>query len=280
MLDLNDRFVRAKLVSSLHKELDEFCIKEFAEEPRKHLGASILGNDCKAQSWGAFRWLKAKTETGRQYRLFNRGHLEETRFVRWLRGMGFTVWEVDQNNKQFRISYADGHAGGSADGIIWRADVNYLLVEFKTHNEKSFAKLVKDGVVKSKPVHYSQMCQYGRHLGYKFCLYMAVNKNTDEIHMEIVVLDETKADMIQIKAEAIIKSQTQPMKIAQVPTFFDCKYCHLSGICFNNEAPDKNCRSCRNAYPVENAQWKCAIYNKIIPDEVIKTGCDSYARII
>ena len=280
MLNLNDDFVRQKLVNQLYVDLDKFCIDEFKEEPRNHLGASILGNDCKAQIWGVFRWLKQESLDGRQYRLFNRGHLEETRFVRWLRGIGFVVEEFDEDGKQFRISGVNGHFGGSLDGRAWREDTGKLLVEFKTHNDRSFQKLKKEKLRKAKPVHYAQMCSYGVAKGFDFGLYMAVNKNDDEIYIEINNLERDKGDFLFARAENIINSQTQPQKIAQTETYFECKYCSQKGICFRGEAPDINCRSCRNAFPVENASWACAVHNAIIPEHIIKVGCSSYTRII
>ena len=62
-------------------------------------------------------------------------------------------------------------------------------------------------------------------------------------------------------------------------TFFDCKYCDFAGLCHRGEVPTKNCRSCRNAFPVENAEWFCQVHNGIIPKHIIPQGCDAYARI-
>lgn len=281
MIDLTDHIERRKFITKLHEEVDEFCRTEFYEEQRKHLGASVIGDDCQAKIWGNFRWLKEEKHDGRQLRLFNRGHEEERRFVKWLKGIGFTVWETDPaTGNQFRISGSGGHFGGSLDGIGYRADVGYCLLEFKTHNEKSFAKLDKEGVIKSKATHYRQMCAYGKAYNLPFALYNAVNKNTDHLFFDIMPLDFAEADDLYRKADTIIRSQQQPPKIAQTETFFNCKYCHLSGICFKGEVPEKNCRSCMNAVPVDNAEWFCQVHNAIIPDEVIKTGCEDWASII
>jgi hypothetical protein len=223
-------------------------------------------------------------------RLFNRGHEEEARFVRWLTIAGWEVREFDpETKKQFRIVGSKGHFGGSLDGMA-KAPSRYamsigldantiFLLEFKTHSEKSFAKLKKDGVVKSKPQHYRQMCSYGRAYGFHFALYCAVNKNTDELYFEVVQLDWREADDLFRKAEGIIFSQTRPPKIAQTDSFFDCKYCDFAGLCHRGEVPTKNCRSCRNAFPVDNAEWFCQVHNANIPKDVIPVGCGSYARI-
>lgn len=281
MLDLTDHIIRRKFIAQLQQEVDQFCRDEFYEEPRKHLGASVIGDDCKAKIWGNFRWLKEEKHDGRQLRLFNRGHTEEQRFVRWLKGIGFTVWEMDPSTgEQFRISGSGGHFGGSLDGIGYRADVGYLLLEFKTHGLNSYIKLEKEGVLKSKATHYRQCCSYGKAYNLPFVLYNATNKNDDALFYNILPLDFAEADDLYRKADSIILSQEQPPKIAQTKTFFNCKYCHLSPICFDGEVPEKNCRSCKYARPVNNAEWECALNGLVIPETVIKTGCDEWQRII
>ncbi len=302
IVNLGDHLERKRLVLQIQADIDKFCREEFSEDARTHLGASIIGNDCQAYAWNTFRWLRFEEFDGRMLRLFNRGHLEEARFVRWLVGIGFEVREIDPDTqKQFRIVGAKGHFGGSLDSMMkpparYNIPAEHLiwLGEFKTHNEKSFTKLAGpkphytkmgeprsggEGVVKSKPQHYKQMCSYGRAYNFKYGLYCAVNKDTDELYFEIVELDYMQADDLFRKAENIVFSQTRPPKIAQTDTFFDCKYCDFAGLCHRGEVPTKNCRSCRNAFPVENAEWFCQVHNGIIPKDFIKVGCDAWARI-
>lgn len=286
-IDLTNNIERTKLQYQIKADIEEACVKLFTDEPRKHLGASIIGHDCLAYLWGTFRHLKQEKFEGRMLRLFNRGYLEEARFIKWLELIGFTCWETNpETGKQFQISGANGHFGGSLDGVFKapdRYEIQDFLIwlgEFKTHGEKSFVKLKADGVCKAHPKHYRQMCSYGKAYNFRFGLYMAVNKNTDELHIEIVELDFKLAEDLFRKAENIIGSQTQPSKIAQSETYFECKYCNFKGICFHGEEPSKNCRSCANAYPTENASWTCGLNNQQIPKTIIKEGCPSWQRII
>ncbi len=303
MYDLRQATDRARLVLQMQHDIDKACKDEFAEDPRTHLGASIIGNDCAAYGWNTFRWLKFEEFNGRMLRLFNRGHEEEHRFMRWLRLIGFEVHDLDpETKKQFRIVGSKGHFGGSLDSLA-KAPLRYqlpdwlvFLGEFKTHNEKSYTKLAGkkdtmkshplemrhggDGVRKAKPQHYRQMCSYGRAYNLGFGLYCAVNKETDELYFEIVELDFRQADDLFRKADSIVFSQVQTPKIAQTETFFDCKFCDFVGICHRKEAPVKNCRSCANAFPVEDAQWFCKTHNAVIPKEIIPQGCNNYVRII
>jgi hypothetical protein len=286
IIDLNDHLQRKKIVLQIHADIEAFCKREFEEDARTHLGASIIGHDCKAYAWNTFRWLKFEDFKGRMLRLFNRGHEEERRFIRWLQGAGFQVFDVDQDGKQYRIKGCDGHFGGSLDSIVYppaHYNINVALAwlgEFKTHNDKSFKKLQKDGVAASKPQHFRQMCSYGRAYGFEWGLYCAVNKNDDDLYFEIVKLDYRQADDLFRKADIIIRSQTQPPKIANVETFFTCKMCDFKGICHRRELPTKNCRSCINAVPAPDGQWFCNVYQQIIPLDIIKESCHTYWRPI
>jgi len=287
-MDLSNHLQRKELVLQIEKDIDAFCRQEFTEERRTHLGASVIGDPCQAKNWNGFRWLNTEDHDGRMLRLFNRGHEEEKRFLRWLIGIGFEVREHDpETQKQYRITGAKGHFGGSLDAIM-KAPERYnipsnnvvWLGEFKTHGLKSFDKLKKEGLIRSKPIHYKQMNSYGRAYGLEYGLYCAVNKNDDELYFEIVKLDWLDADDMFRKAENIVFSQKQPPKIAMTETFFDCKYCHFKGICHKGELPTKNCRSCINAVAVDDAQWYCEKWLAIIPKEVIPEGCDAWKAII
>lgn len=302
-VDLSSNAARLALVERIQADVDAYCRQLFADDPRTHLGASIIGNDCSAYLWNTFRWLRFEDFDGRMLRLFNRGHEEEARFVKWLVGIGFEVREVDHaTQKQFRISGSKGHFGGSLDALMM-APARYeipegmiWLGEFKTHSEASFKDLAGPkpkplnrmrtggkGVARSKPKHYRQMNSYGKAYGLKYGLYCAVNKDTDELYFEIVELDYSQADDLYRKADGIVFSQTQPPKIARTPAFKDCKICDFAGICHGGEEPTKNCRSCIHAFPIDDGQWFCERYSPEsgpIPKATLPVGCASWTRII
>src|SRR5262249_8759959 len=110
----------------------------------------------------------------------------------------------------------------------------------------------------------------------QYGLYIAVNKNDDDLHLEIVELDWNLSHDLINKAADIINAQVPPPRIAENPSYYSCKYCDKRGICWDNEPVEINCRSCRYAKPVENAQWQCSLYNAIIPPDYIKKGCDKH----
>ena len=186
---------------------------------------------------------------------------------------------------QWRVSGAMGHYGGSLDGLC-KAPSRYQLSEdiilslsFKTNNTGSgYAKVAEEHLQKSKPKHWAQECQYGYKMGIKYCIYMIENKNDSDITFKVIELDWNYGAQLEKKAEQIIFAKEPPPRISENKSFFNCKYCHLAGICHDGEKPEKNCRSCRNAMPTENAEWKRSLHG-IIPEDFIKKECDAWLPI-
>ena len=129
--------------------------QEFNGEFRPHLGASMGGDPCLRKLWYSFRHAKMVNFDGRMLKLFQRGHREEFMFIDDLKRAGIHITNEDENGNQFRLgSLANKHVSGSSDGFgECRVDSlpslqkgEWLLVEMKTHGEKSFKKLEKEGV--------------------------------------------------------------------------------------------------------------------------------------
>lgn len=271
------------IAAKIKQDINDYCVTLYKNEHRNHLGASILGKPCARQGYYVFRWAKLPTFDGRMLRLFNRGHREEPKFIEYLRGIGFQVTETTEDGKQIRIADICGHFGGSLDGEA-SAPAEYglpprFLVEFKTYNTKRFCKLVSDGVRKADEKYYAQCCLYMSKRGLSHCLFMATNKNDDDIHIEIIEADEQQAQAELRKADVIINAEYPPQRISDKKSFFECRYCDFKEICHEGELPEKNCRSCVNAKPVANGEWLCNKWSAIIPNDVIPNGCDEWSGI-
>lgn len=186
---------------------------------------------------------------------------------------------------QLRISDCGGHFGGSLDAILeFPSSYNIpgqFLGEFKTKGTGSgFNKLVDKGVAIAAPEHWAQMCSYGYKRGIEYAIYFTVNKNDDDMHIEIVKLDHgLGADMIR-KAESIITAERPPARISETITNFKCKWCDFKEECHNGAPIEKNCRSCHHAKPAANAQWYCGQHKAIIPPMIIKDGCPQWLGVI
>ena len=284
--------VAKALAKRILEEIDEYCVRTYDGGHRSHLGASLIGRECKRYLWYVFRWCLHEKTTGRQQRLFNRGHREEARFIEWLEGIGFKVWfenrDEGPNEKgefpQYRISDVMGHFGGSLDGIAVLPErygiAEPVLLEFKTNGTGAgFNKLADDGMPIAKPEHFAQTSTYGKKYNFRYCVYLNINKNDDSLHIEVVKLNHNLGEQMIMKAEQIIMSQTAPARLSDNPTFHKCGYCHMKEVCHKGAVVEVNCRSCAFARPVENAEWFCEVHNGNIPKDFIAKACPSYKAI-
>lgn len=269
--------------------LAEDAYSEDNEPFRTHLGASLIGRKCSRELWYSFHWATLKNFDGRMLRLFNRGHLEEPRFVALLQMIGCRVHQYDANGKQFRIAGYMGHYGGSLDAVIEGCpDIpnTPILGEFKTHGEKSFIKLKEAGVMSAKWEHFIQMQQYMGHYQLPFALYGAVNKNTDELHLELIAFDQAQCTRYNDRSVSIIDARTPPAKINSSPGWYECKFCDHHAVCHSDATPAKNCRTCRHGVPVTDGRWVCIAPNGTeeratigISKSVQFTGCSIYEML-
>lgn len=343
MLDLTTPGALAQLSRQIKNDVDSWCAWRWDEGPRSHLGASEIGHSCSKYLWLKFRWTFYKKFDGRMYRLLNRGHFEEPRFIQYLEGIGCKVFQFakvlwwhpesdfyfiddvdfnkdrldidsqmcvdvtdipahlklaeeqgvkfDKGKMQLRISACKGHFGGSLDAEVELPTryciVGKILAEFKTQGDgkqgakvSNFDKLIKEGVKLYKPVHWAQQCIYGFKRNLQYSLYMSVRKSNDDLHLEVIKLDHFLGASLEKKAEAIIFAETAPSQISMSAAYFECSYCDAKGICYGTERPLVNCRSCRKAHAVDEAQWYCEQYNAIIPKDAIPNACEVWESII
>ena len=266
------------------------------EASRVHLGASQLGNECERAVWLGFRWFGKEKFEGRMLRLFETGQLAEARFISDLEAIGVKVKALHEDTlMQHRVTALGGHFGGSMDGIATNIDPDdpekEFVLEFKTHNEKSFNELKKHGVDSAKRQHYVQMQIYMGLSGIHQALYLAVNKNTDELYEEIVPFNKEAFDLLMQKARRIITSSEAPARINENPSFFKCKMCSMAKVCHERRADEqnslvtssgrtKNCRTCKHSSPHTDGKWLCGLQNKLLDDQQQRAGCDQHEAII
>jgi hypothetical protein len=240
------------------------------DQRRGHLGASQIGKECERQLWYGFRWCLTERHDGRLLRLFDTGHLEEPRMVKDLRAIGCTVMEVDPDTgRQFEVRDPEnGHFGGSADGValgVPEAQKTWHLCEFKTSNDKKFRKLEADGVREAQPQHFAQMQVYMHLLGLTRALYLAKNKNTDDLYCERVKHDATFAMQMLEKGRRIVFAARPPEKKFK-PDFYLCRWCAHADHCHGQAMPERNCRTCLHSEPAADGTWICARHADVIPD--------------
>jgi hypothetical protein len=253
---------------------------------RDYLGASVIGDECWRALWYAYRWAyKCDPEdvSPRVLRLFDTGHREEQRIIEELRAGGVYVL-----GEQTEFRALGGHLRGHIDGIasgLPEAPKEPHIIEIKTHNDKSFKAMLKDGLKKSKPMHYAQLLIYMHHLQYKRGMYIAVNKNDESIYVERI--GHGRAEIAQDaknlldKAEQIIDATTAPPKLHEDPDkpgAYVCGWCPAKGVCHDKQFARRNCRTCISGSAVtdhyyKNATWHCDRWDTDLNDEMQRRGC-------
>ncbi len=251
-------------------------MEENREEPRPHLGASLLGHPCDRYLWLSFRWAVFEKFEGRMLRLFRRGQREEYSIVEDLRSIGIEIHST--GGEQISVDFGS-HVSGSIDGIIENgvpeAPKKRHIAEFKTHSEKSFKDLISKGVKESKPRHWCQMQVYMLGTGIDRALYVAINKNDDTYYTERVRLDKETAQALVDRGHRIALSDRLPEPLSADPTWWQCKFCSCYDFCHKTHLTREiNCRTCAHATATKDSTFTCARYGGAeIPVEAQRTGC-------
>ena len=262
-------------INTITNLIDQYH-KSQSEKPRPHLGCSTLGHPCDRWLWLSFRWAAMEEFEGRILRLFRRGHNEEAIIVRDLRNVG-----IDIRSSQARVNFGS-HVSGSLDGIIEsgvpESPKKRHVAEFKTHSKKSFDDLAKNGVEKSKPMHYVQMQVYMHGTSIDRALYVGVCKDDDRLHVERIRYDPEVATKAVARGQRIALADRMPPPISTDPTWYQCRFCPAHSFCHKAE-PTKfaNCRTCAHSTALADSTWRCERHDADnIPVNFQHTGCDDH----
>ena len=245
------------------------------QKPRAHLGASGLGHHCERWIWLSFRWAVLSEFPGRVLRLFRRGQLEEEQIIGDLRRIGIKI-----GGDQTRVDFGC-HVSGSVDGIIEsgvpQAPNKRHVAEFKTHSKKSFDDVVKNGVEKSKPMHYAQMQLYMFGLNIDRALYVAVCKDDDTYYTERVKLDKEFAEKLVKKGHRLATEDRLPPPISTDPSWYQCKFCDAHEFCHDTKlTKEVNCRTCAHSTAKQDSTFYCERWGDTIPYHAQLDGCPSH----
>ena len=228
------------------KDIDKDIWKSFVNkprEPRKYIGASILGHECDRRIWLDWKGIVDKQQfaeeekQGQKFEIFHRGNEEEEIFIKKLLDAGYTV-----KDRQAAFSEYDGKLQGHCDGIIVDPEGHEYLFEFKTMMETSFRKAVKDGLKKTHPHYVTQIQLYMWFLnfnpeaGIKKALIVCQNKNRDyERHYEIHMIDPQHVIATLSKLERILSYEDQMPGLLCAPDYpsYICKMCDYFKFCYS-----------------------------------------------
>ncbi len=250
-LDFNPRPSMADRINAL---VDTALIAEReATPPRTYLGASRLGHACERAL--QFEFAGAPKDEGADFggqtmRIFEIGHQLEDLAIRWLRAARIDLYTRKGNRpdgEQFGFSVAGGRIRGHVDGIIANAPAVLglqapALWECKTMNAKNWRACVKDGVTVSKPVYAAQIAIYQAYMEPSVpgisaapALFTAINKDTAELHHELVPFDAALAQRMSDRAVRILQATDAGDLLPRITAsrdFFECRFCSHAERCW------------------------------------------------
>jgi len=252
MLDYNHTRSFADMLNDV---VDAALTDENAARPRReYLGGSLVGHACERAL--QFEFAGAPKDEGadfpgRTLRIFAIGHALEDLAIRWLRAAGLDLYTRKGNNpdgEQFGFSVAGGRIRGHVDGII-AGGLEALnlgvpaLWECKTMNAKNWRETVKNGVAVAKPIYAAQIALYQAYmdaavpgLASNPALFTAINKDTAELHHELVPFNAELAQRMSDRAVRILRAtdagELLP-RLARERDHFECRICAYAIRCWS-----------------------------------------------
>ncbi len=252
MLDFNSRPKFADLVNrTINAGLEA---ERVVTPPRTYLGGSRLGHPCERAL--QFEFAAAPKDegadfNGRTLRIFAIGHALEDLAIRWLRGAGFDLYTRkghQPDGAQFGFSVARGRVRGHVDGILAAGPPDLELAvpalwECKTMNAKNWRETAAKGVIVTKPIYAAQIALYQAYMegavpgiSRNPALFTAINKDTAELHHELVPFDGDLAQRMSDRAVRILQAtdagELLP-RIARERDFHECRMCPWANRCWS-----------------------------------------------
>ena len=205
----------------------------------KFLSASKAGFPCRRNLWYAVnkRELASKTEPKTQ-RIFDVGTCLEPLIVEWLRQDGWTV-EYNPGSQEAEIKVEvpvdGGKLVGHPDAIISRGELQNVLVDIKTMNDRSFTLWQREGTEATKSQYVTQLHIYAmglREQGRKIekLGIVGVNKNNSEMYINIFPYNELYAYSLKRKTEELFSEEAAPVFHCPAEKWA-CNYCEYAKAC-------------------------------------------------
>lgn len=237
--------------NSVVKHIDDAMISANKAQPKRaYLGASLWGKECKRMLAYIFHGVPEDEGTGfegKTLRIFDMGHDGEARVAKYIKLAGFDLITEKADGKQFGFFEMDGKLRGHIDGAIAGGPaiegLTYpVLWENKALNATNWKKAVEDGIKEANFVYYVQAQVYMAYMElYNGCLFTTLNRNTGDLHAELIPFDSTFAQSQIDRIVSVVKTE-RPEEMPRVSTSdetdFRCRFCNYSKRCW--ELPPSN----------------------------------------
>jgi hypothetical protein len=216
------------------------------KKPRTYMGGSILGEKCDRKLWYDYK-MPHVLDDPRILRIMDLGNKIEDMVIDYLKQSGLTVYNVDENGKQF--GFEDGAIAGNIDGVVvglQESDRPHLF-ECKSAKASRYKEFEKGDLKEVEPKYWAQIQVYMHYMGLERCLYVIYNKDTSEMSyrryeyskeeaLEYIKRGKWIAGLEEHETERAYKSKA----------WKECKWCNYSERCWNQESSE----------PIEKSPFK------------------------
>lgn len=218
--------------------------KQAAQPRRTYLGGSMLGWPCDRQL--AYYYHQTPQDPGREIdgriaRLFSMGHHLEPLIVTWLQDAGYEVHVGHDDGSQYGWSIDEGRIKGHIDGAATAGPVGRFpcLLEFKGLKAAKWKKVVADGLRAARWEYFVQVQIYMQQMELtQFpCMWIAVNKDTQELYIEFIKFEpEVAAEHIG-RGMRIVRTTRpeQADRVARDQSDYRCKFCDWRERCWSEK---------------------------------------------
>lgn len=197
--------------------------KKQNEPERDYLGFSEIGN-CQRYLWIKYHYPQLKEPMSeKQAIIFENGHWVERKLIQQMRDAGRII-----TGQQKEASYFDGQFKGHIEGFFENhPEYGKVPFEIKGPNQSNFKELVKKGV-KEKFYNYYVQAQINMYAhGFDKLVFIAENKDNQDLHEEVIFLDSKCIQETMEKAERILFG-TIPKGISSRLDWFMCVNCEFN----------------------------------------------------
>lgn len=208
-------------------------------ERRTYLGASLIGDPCPQRMVYILKGVEPdQPESAEQLRTFAVGRQLETLVANELRRAGFYLQTEQDLGGPLGFSVDDGKIQGHIDGQILRGPLKVdtpLLWECKTLKASSWRELQKHRCEVVCPKYHAQIQIYLHFVKYKNCLLSCLNKDTSELHHELVPYEEKAAVSYVERAHDILEgleNDQEPSRLGRNAEYFECRMCRFHDRCW------------------------------------------------
>jgi len=247
-LDFNHRTRAPTPADEINALIDTALAAENGTRVRRdYLGGSRLGDPCTRRL--QYEFLDAPRDpgtgfSGQTLRIFAVGHVFEDLAIGWLRRAGIDVRTRDRAGEQFGFSVAGGRIQGHIDGVVVAVPTeaqSFVTVpslwECKSANARNWKEIVRRGVTAAKPIYAAQIALYQAYMGLTEApaLFTAVNKDTCELHHELVPFDAALAQATSDKAVRVLRASDAGELLPRLtadPDHFECARCSWRSRCW------------------------------------------------